>query len=155
MSNKISQIKDENENTYYIEPAPHTSEKESYGLSTEDRYGHCRLINNLNCNTYYEGEGLDVYQGSLLAKKIKAIGGRTGTSTIEYYYKFSNTELGVSDASNVILLGILVRDSSNNIFSSDIKYIYWVNDGIAVYIDGTKSTEGDIAIEALFYIINE
>jgi hypothetical protein len=77
----FSQIKDSSsneDNIYTFQPAAHTEniedgEESKYGLGSANKYGHCRVINNLDAETYKEGECLSAYQGTKLRNRIKKV----------------------------------------------------------------------------------
>lgn len=51
----------------------HSSVDDSYGVGTDTRYGHVKVLNNLNAETFVGGEVLSAYQGSVLNKRLKSV----------------------------------------------------------------------------------
>lgn len=47
-------------------PTVHNSEATTYGAGSQSKYGHVKLINNLNSSEYVTGEALSAYQGSVI-----------------------------------------------------------------------------------------
>ena len=52
-------------------PINHSSNTTTYGVGTTSNYGHNKIINDTNSNTYVDGEVLSAYQGYLLNEKLK------------------------------------------------------------------------------------
>ena len=70
-------------------PQFHRSTDTTYGIGSENYYGHNKVINNLTTASYVEGESLSAYQGKVLSDKITAV-----TPTLP-----SITSVGASDVS--------------------------------------------------------
>lgn len=64
-------------------PNNHASNSAIYGVSNDTTYGHCKVLNQIDVDTYTEGEALSAYQGyylkTLIDSKQKNIS--SGTST--------------------------------------------------------------------------
>ena len=54
-------------------PKNHSSQDNVYGLANTNKYGHAKLIDNLNRNIYAEGEALSAKQGYELQRNITAL----------------------------------------------------------------------------------
>lgn len=70
-------------------PQYHRSTDTTYGIGSENYYGHNKVINNITTSSYTEGESLSAYQGKVLSDKITAV-----TPTLP-----SITSVGASDVS--------------------------------------------------------
>ena len=70
-------------------PLFHRSTDTTYGIGSENYYGHNKVINNITTSSYTEGESLSAYQGKVLSDKITAV-----TPTLP-----SITSVGASDVS--------------------------------------------------------
>ena len=51
-------------------PTKHDSEETTYGLGSATKFGHCKVINNLNQTSHVGGQVLSAYQGKVLSDKI-------------------------------------------------------------------------------------
>lgn len=70
-------------------PTSHASTETSYGLGSSDKYGHVKLINNLNASSYSAGAALAAKQGYELAQRIQ-----TAQSTANTAQSTANTAQG-------------------------------------------------------------
>ena len=55
---------------FMLAPKKHDSQDSIYGLGTTSYYGHVKLYDNINRNSYTSGEALSSYQGKVLNDKI-------------------------------------------------------------------------------------
>ena len=54
-------------------PKTHASTATTYGVGTETKYGHNKVINNLTTSSYQNGESLSAYQGKILQDNINDV----------------------------------------------------------------------------------
>lgn len=54
-------------------PKTHASTATAYGVGTETKYGHNKVINNLTTSSYQNGESLSAYQGKILQDNINDV----------------------------------------------------------------------------------
>ena len=48
----------------------HSAEGTEYGAGDREKYGHVKLIDNLNAVVYLDGEALSAHQGSVLSSQV-------------------------------------------------------------------------------------
>ena len=97
-------------------PINHQSTGTSYGVGTENIYGHCKTINNLNRTSFTYGEALSAYQGYLLDQK------KVGTENPILTWNIANNNLPVKlrrgGESNAYELYLDVNGSIYNIVTN-------------------------------------
>lgn len=77
----------------YFAPVNHAAQSNRYGLADAGNYGHVRLIDNLNTQTFVDGEALSAHQGKVLQDNINNINSLLNptTKTIDYKGMFKES----------------------------------------------------------------
>ena len=76
-------LKIENIPNYTYTPKSHSSTTAEYGLGTNSVYGHVKTIDNLNSETFRNGEALSAKQGYVLDEKITDLKGSFSPTKID------------------------------------------------------------------------
>lgn len=94
----------------------HSSTTTQHGVATDTKYGHAKIVDNLNADTYVEGEVLSARQGYELAQ---AIGNMTGLD-----YKKVSSLPSTGEKGFIYLKAKDPSDEENNIYE---EYL-WIGD---------------------------
>lgn len=85
-------------------PKTHASTATTYGVGTETKYGHNKVINGLTASSYQNGESLSAYQGKVLNDTINDVASRFGSaiSNLEDELEFKVDKAVVSGGTNIL-----------------------------------------------------
>lgn len=72
-SNQYARAEHNESHTPYFAPIDHSLETSRYGLGNTTKYGHVKIINNLDSNSLTSGEALAANQGNVLRELINTV----------------------------------------------------------------------------------
>ena len=99
-------------------PKSHASTTTEYGGGTENSYGHCKTINNLNRSSFTNGEALSAYQGYLLNQN------KASSSTFNYLKTYFQNALCEGEShENFRLQVIQITEPSNQSGDDRLAYL--------------------------------
>lgn len=147
----ISIIKKNEEKEYDIIPASHSSNADKYGLGNKTKYGHCKIIDNFDADTYKEGECLSNNKGSELYKRIQVLTNAAPTTSGD----IKGVIFSIPDnleCSQIIFLEFYIYDSEGlKILSKPESIIY--NFANNAKIIGVVFSEEEIDTKNLYAIV--
>ena len=77
----------------YFAPVNHATQNNRYGLADTSNYGHVKTVDNLNAQTFVDGEALSAHQGNVLQSNITSLIAAFNpvVKTIDYKGMFKET----------------------------------------------------------------
>ena len=142
-------LKKDDRNSYQFSPGPHASNSTLYGAGTKEEYGHVKIVDNLNHDTYHDGEALSAKQGYMLDDKIDVLQDSLSGTKIETD-DFHHSRWKLYKSGDVVSLHVVNWTANNSkrddYFNTNLKIPESCRPPTTIYIDDVVTGSQHIVI---------
>ena len=96
-------LKTDDINAYQFSPGPHSSSSPVYGAGSTSDYGHVKLVDNCNHDSYHDGEALSARQGYELDSRLTDLEGNVKKNNVRIL--LSRKSDGAGETGTQIIMG--------------------------------------------------